>query len=87
MGQPIGPTLKGQTVQEDKIKVQAYVGKVTTSVFWESVENLLEEFLKRGATIRSEQYVQTLMKLTKGIRRVRLNRNKNQVLILPTVTI
>jgi len=65
--QPIGPIFKGQTVQEDKIKVQAYGGKVTTSVFWESVETLLAEFLKRGATIRSERYVQTLKKLKQGI--------------------
>jgi hypothetical protein len=32
-------------------------------VFWDSEGILLVEFLERGATINSEQYVQTLKKL------------------------
>jgi hypothetical protein len=48
---------------KNKINAQTSVGKVMASVFWSSEEILLVEFVKRGATISSEQYVEALKKL------------------------
>jgi hypothetical protein len=46
-----------------KFKVQASAGKVMGSVSWDSEGILLVELLERGATVISEQYLQTLKKL------------------------
>jgi hypothetical protein len=50
-----------------KFKVQTSAGKIMASVFWDSEGTLLVEFLERGATINSEQYVRTLKKLKQQI--------------------
>jgi hypothetical protein len=50
-------------VQEKNWKVQTAVCQVMVSVMWDSEGILLVEFFERGATISSEQYVQTLKKL------------------------
>jgi hypothetical protein len=50
-------------IREKKWKVQTAVCQVMTSVLWDSEAILLLEFLKRGATISSEQYVRTLKNL------------------------
>ena len=57
--------LKEQAIHENKIKVQACAGKITTNVFWDSQGTLFAEFLKTGATMMSERYVQTFKKLNK----------------------
>jgi uncharacterized membrane protein len=46
-----------------KFKVQNSAGKVMATVFWDSEGILLVQFLKTGATINSERYVQMLKKL------------------------
>jgi hypothetical protein len=46
-------------MRENKFKVQTSAGKV----IWVSEGIFLVEFLKRGATISSERYVQTLKTL------------------------
>ena len=51
-------------------------------VFWGSEAILLVQFLDRGATINSEQYVQTLMKLKQWIWWAWLNRKMNKFLLL-----
>ena len=57
--------------------------KVMSSVFWDSEGVLLAEFLKGGgATLNSERYMQTLKKLKQRIRRIRLNENMTEVLII-----
>jgi len=43
--------------------MQTDICQVMASVLWDSEGILLVEFMKRGATINSEQYVQTLRKL------------------------
>lgn len=48
---------------QKKFKVQASAGKVMGSVFLDSEGILLVELLERGATVISEQYLQTLKKL------------------------
>ena len=48
---------------ENKLRVQTAVCQVMASVLWDSEGILLVELLKRGATIGSEQYVQTSRKL------------------------
>jgi hypothetical protein len=72
---------------DNKFKVQTSAGKVMASVFWDSEGILLVGFLKRGASLNSEQYVQTLEKLEEGIRWVQPCRKMNEVLVLPTVLI
>ena len=52
------------------------------SVFWDIEGVLLAEFLKGGATINSERYVQTLKKLKQRIRRIRPNKNMTEVLLI-----
>jgi hypothetical protein len=47
-------------MRENKDKVQTSVGKAS---IWKSEGTLLVEFLERGATVNSEQNVQTLRKL------------------------
>jgi len=56
--------------------------KVVASIFWDSEGVLLAECLKRGATVNSERYVQTLKKLKQQIRRIRPNKNMTEVLII-----
>jgi hypothetical protein len=53
-------------LRENKFKVQTSTGKVMASIFCNK-GNVVVEFLKRGATINSEQYVQTLEKLKQKI--------------------
>ena len=67
-------------IRENKLRVQTALCQVMASVLWDSEGILLVEFLKRVATINSEQYVQTLKKV-KWIWRVWPNRKMNQVLI------
>jgi hypothetical protein len=74
-------------MREKKSKVQTSEGKVMASVFWESQGIVLVEFLKRGATMNSVRYVQTLRKLKQPVRGFRPNRSMNQVLIIPKVPI
>ena len=52
------------------------------SVFGDSEGVLLAEYLKRGATGKSERYVQTLKKLKEWFRRIRPNKNMTEVLII-----
>jgi hypothetical protein len=63
-------------------KMQTSVGRVMASVFCGSEGILLEEFVKTGITISSERYVEGLKKLKRQIRRARLNRKINQVVLL-----
>jgi len=51
----------------------------TTSDYWDSKGTLLVQFLEKSATFNSERKVQKLKKSEKRIRRVRLNRNMNQM--------
>ena len=51
------------TIREKEWKVQTAVYQVMVSVLWDSEGFLLLKFLKRGATISSEQYVHTWKKL------------------------
>jgi hypothetical protein len=74
-------------MRENNLKVKSSACKVMAIVFWDTEGLLLVEFLKRGATLNSDQYVQTLKKLKRQIRKVRPNRKMNQVFILPTVPI
>ena len=47
-------------MRNKKFKVQTCASEVMANVFWDSVEMLLVVFLKRGATINSERFLQTL---------------------------
>lgn len=49
-------------MMDNKFKVQTFTGKVMAGALWDSEGILLVEFLKRGATFNSEQYVPTLKK-------------------------
>jgi hypothetical protein len=69
-------------MRENKFKVQISAGNVLAIVFQDGEGILLVEFLKRGATINIERYVQTLKTLKQRIRRVRPNRKMSQVLFL-----
>lgn len=51
--------------------MQPSAGKATVSVFWDTEGISLVQFLKTGATIKSELYEQTLKKLQQRIGRVR----------------
>jgi hypothetical protein len=48
-------------------KVQISASKVVVLVFWENDGKWLVKFLKRSATMGSEQYVQILKKLKQRI--------------------
>jgi hypothetical protein len=72
---------------DNKFKVQTSTGKVMASVLWDSEGTLLVEFLKRGATFSSEQYVPTLRKFKTRTRKFWPNSDTNQGLIHPTVLI
>jgi hypothetical protein len=74
------------TMKNNKFKVQTFACEVMAIVFWYG-EEMLVEFLKRGATLNSERYLQILKKLKQRIRRIRPYRKMNQVLFLPTVRI
>lgn len=50
------------------------------SIFWDSEGILLVELLERGATVISEQYLQTLKKLKQRIKKVLPNRKMIQAL-------
>lgn len=49
---------------ENKYNVQTSADKDLVSDIWDSESILLVEFLKRGAVVNSERYMQTLEKLT-----------------------
>jgi hypothetical protein len=57
-------------MRENKFKVPTAECKVMASVFCDSEDILLVEFLKTGDAINSEQYVPTLKKLKQQIQRV-----------------
>jgi hypothetical protein len=59
--------------RENKFRAQTCADKFTASAFRESEEVCLVEFLKRGATVHSERYVQILKKLKQPILRFRPN--------------
>jgi Transposase. len=61
--------------------------KVVATVLWDSGGVLLVEFLKTGATLSSERYVQTRRKLKQRIRRIEPNRKTNKIIIRPLVPI
>ena len=69
-------------IRENKFRAQTCSGKITASAFRESEGTFLVEFLKRGATVKSERYVQILKKLKQPILRFRPNMKMNQVVIL-----
>jgi len=50
--------------------VQISTGKVMASVLWDCEGIFLVKFMKRGATINQEQYVQTFRKLKQQIPKV-----------------
>jgi len=49
-----------ETIREKKFRAQTCAGKFTASAFRESERTCLVEFLKRGAAVNSERYVQIL---------------------------
>jgi histone-lysine N-methyltransferase SETMAR len=51
------------------------------TVFWDCDEVILVDVMPRGATINSEAYINTLNKLKKRLRRVRLGKNPAQMLL------
>ena len=53
-----------------KFKSQLSAGKVIMTVFWDSVDIILLDFMSKGTTINSDVYVDTLKKLKARIRRV-----------------
>ena len=53
-----------------KFKSQQSTGKVMMTVFWDSVDVILVDFISKGATINSDAYIDTLKKLKARIRRV-----------------
>jgi histone-lysine N-methyltransferase SETMAR len=55
-------------------------GKVLAIVLWDCEGIFLVKFVKRGATINQERYVQTFKKLKQQIPRVERNRGMNHVL-------
>jgi Transposase. len=50
-------------MREYKCEAQTSAGKVMATIFWVNEGILLMEFLKKGTTINSGTYVQTLQKL------------------------
>ena len=74
-------------MRNKKFKVQTCTSEDTANVFWDSAEMLLVVFLKRGATIDSERFVQILKKLKQRIGRMRPNKKLHHVLLLPAVRI
>jgi len=64
-----------------KFKVQTSVGKIVNSVFWKSKGILSANFVKRSASINSEQCVQTLTKLKWQIQKFQPKRKVNQILV------
>ena len=64
-----------------KFKAQRSAGKVMASVFWDSKEVILVDFMPKGATINSEAYIETLKKLKARIRRVRPDLDMSKVLL------
>jgi hypothetical protein len=74
-------------MRKNKFKEQTSAGKVMAGVFSYNEGILLEESLKRGATVNSERYVRTLKKMKHRIRSFQPNRQTYQARILPTVSI
>ena len=73
-------------MRQNKLEVQFSEGKVMATVFRVTEGVLLAGFLKRGATIDPERYVQKFRKLKQWIRNVLPNRTTNQFLIHPEGT-
>jgi histone-lysine N-methyltransferase SETMAR len=64
-----------------KFKTQASAGKVMVTVFWDIRGVVLVDFLAKGSTINSEQYISTLKKLKARIRQARPHMNMQEVLL------
>jgi [histone H3]-lysine36 N-dimethyltransferase SETMAR len=58
-----------------KFKVVASAGKVLMTIFWDCQGIVHTEFLKRGNTINSDRYVETLKKLRRRLQRIRPGKN------------
>jgi len=69
-------------IKKNKFRAQTCAGKFTANAFRESEGTCLVEFLKRGATVHSERYVQVLKNLKQPILGFRPNMKMNQVVIL-----
>ncbi|PSN42912.1 hypothetical protein C0J52_12034 [Blattella germanica] len=63
------------STSKKKTKTVQSVGKVMGSVFWDAQGCLLVEFLELGQTINAARYIQTLVKLCRGLRDKRPGRN------------
>ena len=64
-----------------KFKSQQSAGKVIVTVFWDSVDVILVDFMFKGATINSDVYIDKLKKLKARIRRVRPALEMSKVLL------
>ena len=71
---PTSPRLK-------KFKSQQSAGKVMVTVFWDSVDTILVDFMYKGATINLDVYIDTLKKLKARIQRVRPALKMSKVLL------
>jgi histone-lysine N-methyltransferase SETMAR len=63
-----------QSRRNKKFKTAPSAGKVMVTVFWDCDVVILVDVVPRGATINSVAYINTLNKLKKRFRRVRLAR-------------
>ena len=57
--------------QQKKFRSQRSAGKVMCTVFWDAPSIILLDFLEPGATVNSERYIKTLIKLQARIARTR----------------
>lgn len=57
--------------QAKKFKTQASAKKILLTVFWDAHRVYVTDFLERGATVNSSQYIQTLKHLRRRVCRVR----------------
>ena len=64
-----------------KFKAQKSAGEIMATVFWDAQGLILVDFMRRGETINSEAYIETLQKLKARIRRVRPNLEMNKILL------
>ena len=51
------------------------------TVFWDSVDVILVDFISKGATINSDVYIDTLKKLKTRIRRIRPALKMSKILL------
>ena len=64
-----------------KFKWQKSAGKVIATILWDVQGLILLDFLPRGETINSKEYIENLRKPSAGIRRVKPNKRTNKFLI------